>query len=70
VILLSDAVHNAGPDPRLLAARLPRLDVLLEVDGEHDADLGADLARVGRGQVVPVRNHRDVAPGLNRILAG
>jgi Mg-chelatase subunit ChlD len=70
VILLSDAVHNAGPDPRLLAARLPRLDVLREVDGEHDADLGADLARVGRGQVVPVRNHRDVAPGLNRILAG
>ena len=28
VLLLSDCVHNAGPDPRPLAARLPRLDVL------------------------------------------
>jgi hypothetical protein len=28
VLLLSDCVHNAGPDPRPLATRLPRLDVL------------------------------------------
>ena len=28
VVLLSDCVHNAGPDPRPFAARLPRLDVL------------------------------------------
>lgn len=68
VILLSDAVHNAGPDPRLVAARLPRLDVLLEVEGEHDGELAADLARLGRGQLFPVRHHRDVAPALNRIL--
>lgn len=68
-ILLSDAVHNAGPDPRVVAARLPRLDVLVETDGEHDSDLAADLARVGRGHVLPVRHHRDVAPALNRILA-
>ena len=33
VLLLSDAVHNAGPDPRGVAARLPRLDVLLDVSG-------------------------------------
>jgi Mg-chelatase subunit ChlD len=68
-ILLSDAVHNAGPDPRPIAARYPRLDVLLQADGEHDADLAADLARLGRGLLLPVRGHRDVAPALNRALS-
>jgi uncharacterized protein with von Willebrand factor type A (vWA) domain len=33
VVLLSDCVHNAGPDPREIAARLPRLDVLIGVSG-------------------------------------
>jgi Mg-chelatase subunit ChlD len=68
-ILLTDAVHNAGPDPRLLAPRFGRLDLLLDVDGEHDRDLGSDLSRLGRGDVLPVRNHRDVAGALNRALA-
>jgi Mg-chelatase subunit ChlD len=68
-ILLSDAVHNAGPDPRLVAGRFPRLDVLLETDGEHDADLASDLGRIGHGEVLQVRHHRDVAPALNRVFA-
>jgi Mg-chelatase subunit ChlD len=68
-ILLSDAVHNAGPDPRLAAGRLPRLDALLEATGEHDADLAHDLARLGRGRVFSVQHHRDVAPALNEILS-
>ena len=68
-ILLSDAVHNAGPDPRLVAARFQRLDVLLQTDAEHDAELGGELARLGHGLVAPVRHHRDVAPALNRVLA-
>ncbi len=67
-ILLSDAVHNAGPDPRLVASRFPRLDVLLETDGEHDAELAADLARLGHGEVAMVRDHLQVAPALNRFL--
>jgi Mg-chelatase subunit ChlD len=67
-ILLSDAVHNAGPDPRLTASRVPRLHVLLQTDGEHDADLASDLARLGRGTLRPVRDHRDVAPALNAML--
>ena len=50
VLLLSDCVHNAGPDPRPAAARLPRLDVLLDTSGEDDVDLGRDLARAGRGR--------------------
>jgi Mg-chelatase subunit ChlD len=68
-VLLSDAVHNAGPDPRLLARRMPALHVLLETDGEHDAPLAADLARLGRGRLAPVATHRDVAPALNRLLS-
>ncbi|MQA14888.1 MAG: VWA domain-containing protein [Pseudonocardiaceae bacterium] len=69
-ILLTDAVHNAGPDPRTLARRFPELHVLLQTDGEHDAPLAADLARLGHGRIAPVHTHRDVAPALNRVLAG
>lgn len=53
VLLLSDCVHNAGPDPRPVAARLPRLDVLLDVTGEQDPDLARDLAWVAPGQAPP-----------------
>jgi Mg-chelatase subunit ChlD len=70
VLLLSDCVHNAGPDPRPTAARLPRLDVLLDTSGEHDADLGRDLARSGRGRARLVRDHRDVAGALAAIFSG
>jgi Mg-chelatase subunit ChlD len=70
VLLLSDCVHNAGPDPRSAAARLPRLDVLLDTSGEVDRELGRDLASTGRGLVRPVRDHRDVAPALGAIFAG
>jgi len=69
VVLLSDCVHNAGPDPRIDAARLARLDVLLDVSGEHDLELGRELARAGHGQLVRIRQHRDVAPGLTKVFA-
>jgi hypothetical protein len=68
-LLLSDCMHNAGPDPRGAAARLPRLDVLLDVSAAHDRDLARDLARQGRGRLRAVRDHRDVAPGLHEIFA-
>ncbi len=67
-VLLTDAVHNAGPDPRDTARRFAELHVLLETEGEHDAPLAGDLARLGRGRLAPVRTHRDVAPALNRFL--
>ncbi|PJJ55176.1 vWA domain-containing protein [Compostimonas suwonensis] len=70
VILLSDCVHNAGPDPRPLAARLPRLDVLLDVSGEKDVELGAELARKGHGTLQLIRTHRDVAPALSALFRG
>lgn len=69
VVLLSDCVHNAGPDPRPLAARLPRLDVLLDATGEKDIDLGRELAAAGRGTCRVVQGYRDVAPAVSRIFA-
>ncbi|MGK9269675.1 VWA domain-containing protein [Williamsia muralis] len=68
VLLLSDCVHNAGPDPRGVAARLSRLDVLLDTSGEHDLDLGRDLGIVGRGRCRVIRDHHDVAPALTSIF--
>ncbi len=70
VLLLSDCVHNAGPDPRFAAAALPRLDVLLDTSGEHDTDLGRDLARLGRGRLATVHTHRDVAPAVSTLFTG
>ncbi len=69
VVLLSDCVHNAGPDPRPLAARLARLDVLLDVSGEQDEDLARDLARLGHGRLRRIRAYTDVAPALSAIFA-
>jgi Mg-chelatase subunit ChlD len=68
VLLLSDCVHNAGPDPRLTAAQLPRLDVLLDTSGEDDVELGRDLARLGRGRLRLIRDHRDVAAALSPLF--
>jgi Mg-chelatase subunit ChlD len=69
VLLLSDCVHNAGPDPRPLAARLPRLEVLLDTTGEQDPELARDLARLGRGRLRNIRTYRDVDPALSEIFA-
>lgn len=68
VLLLSDCVHNAGADPRPFAAKLPRLDVLLDATGEKDIDLGRELASRGRGMCHVLRGHRDVAPAVSAIL--
>jgi Mg-chelatase subunit ChlD len=69
VLLLSDCVHNAGPDPRPFAARLPRLDVLLDTTGEQDRWLGGELARLGRGKLRLAGTYRDVAPALSSFFA-
>ena len=67
-VLLSDCVHNAGADPVPLAAGLDRLDILLDVSGEHDLLLAREMAHAGRGRFSPVRTHRDVAPALDAIF--
>ena len=68
VVLLSDCVHNAGPDPRPVAARLPRLDILLDTTGERDVELGRELARAGHGTLHLVRHFGDVAPAVSSIF--
>jgi hypothetical protein len=69
VLLLSDCVHNAGPDPRPWAARLPRVDVLLDCSEEHDLELARDIARLGRGRLATVRSYRAVAPAISGFFA-
>ena len=69
VLLLSDCVHNAGPDPRGAAAGLARLDVLLDASGEHDTELARDLARLGRGRLATIRTYRDVAPAVSGLFS-
>nr|WP_296768308.1 VWA domain-containing protein [Rhodococcus sp. (in: high G+C Gram-positive bacteria)] len=70
VLLLSDCVHNAGPDPRYVAAAIPRLDILLDISGEKDLELGRDLARLGHGRIRTVRTYRDVGPALTALFDG
>ena len=53
---------------RTAAARLPRLDVLLDTSGEDDVELGRDLARMGRGRIRLVRDHTDVARALTAVF--
>ena len=68
-ILLSDVVHNAGPDPRQVARRFDHLHVLVETVGTHDRELAEQIARLGHGTAAPVRSFRDVAAAVNEMLA-
>lgn len=67
-ILFSDCVHNAGPDPRVIAAQLPRLDLLIDASGENDVDLGQQLADAGHGMACLVRDHRQVSRAISSIF--
>ncbi len=68
VLMISDCVHNAGPDPVSVARCMPRLDVLVDVSGEHDLDVARSVARAGRGMALPVRGHRDVVAAVGRCF--
>jgi len=70
IVLLSDCVHNAGPDPRLAARAAPPTHVLLERNGEHDTWLGERIARVGGGLLRVVDTLGDVVPALTAVLGG
>ncbi len=69
IVLLSDCVHNAGPDPRSMARRAPITHVLLEQTGEYDAWLGERIARAGGGRYRAVSELTQVAPALSFLLA-
>lgn len=70
VILFSDCVHNAGPDPASAARRLQRVDVLVDVSAEHDLDMARSIARAGQGLAIPVRDHRSAAVAVSRCFGG
>ena len=61
---------NAGPDARSLAARLSRLDILLEATGEKDVELGREVAARARGLCRVIHGYRDVSPAVSEIFAG
>ena len=69
IVLLSDCVHNAGPDPRTAARVAPPTHELLERTGEHDAWLGERIARASGGRFRSVHALRDVAPALTALLS-
>lgn len=69
IVLLSDCVHNAGPDPRDAARKAPTTHVLLERTGEHDAWLAERIARTGGGRYRSVTSLLEVAPSLDALLA-
>ena len=50
--------------PASSATGTPRLDVLIDVSGESDIELGRELAHYGHGRAYVIRDHRDVAPSL------
>ncbi len=64
------ACTTPGPTREPFAARLPRLDILLDTTGEQDPELARDLARLGRGRLRQVRTYRDVAPALSDFFTG
>lgn len=68
IVLLSDCVHNAGPDPRPLAFGGPRIDVLLDVSEEHHERVGRDLARVSGGHYRPVATAAQVPSALSALF--
>jgi Mg-chelatase subunit ChlD len=68
IVLLSDCVHNAGPDPRNAARAAPTTHVLLERTGEHDAWLAQGIARAGGGRYRTVTTIGEVAPALDALL--
>jgi Mg-chelatase subunit ChlD len=67
-VLLSDCVHNAGPDPRGFVGRAGRLGVLLDATDEHDSDLAADLSRLGGGRLRVVRSPDDVPTAVRGLF--
>jgi len=70
-VLISDGQYTVGHDPRKAAARFPSLHVLHTLAAERTArpvgfwitplrQVGADVARVGSGRLIPVRSFEEL----------
>jgi Mg-chelatase subunit ChlD len=59
-LLITDGVYTVGPDPVPLAARFPRLFVLLTEDYKMNPGLCRSMADQARGDVFPVKSFQEL----------
>jgi Mg-chelatase subunit ChlD len=74
VILMSDCLCTAGPDPATAMTRIDRLDVLCPVPAGTEPDPASiaaaeRLARLGGGISRPVRTLAEIPAALTRLLS-
>ncbi len=68
-ILLSDGAYNKGGDPRYLCRQFEKLHVINLPGGKKWGErVCKDLARLGGGRYVVVRNYNEVPRALMKIL--
>ena len=68
-ILLTDGAYNKGDDPRYLCRQYEKLHVINLPGGKKWGErVCKDLARLGGGRYVVVRNYNEVPRALMKIL--
>lgn len=67
-LLITDGVYTVGGDPVPLAARFPRLFVMLTEDYKTDEDRCRRMARLGRGELFRVRHFDDMPARMLEIV--
>ena len=67
-ILFTDGVYNKGKDPRYLAREFKKLHVINLPGKKWGMRVCQDLARLGAGKYVAVRNYEEAPRALMRIL--
>jgi Mg-chelatase subunit ChlD len=59
-IVITDGHYTVGKDPRELAARYPKLFVIMIEDYDAKPDVCEDLARLGRGKMYKVADFTEI----------
>jgi Mg-chelatase subunit ChlD len=59
-IVITDGHYTVGGDPRELAARYPKLFVIMMEDYDSKLDLCEDLARLGKGRMYKVADFIEI----------
>jgi Mg-chelatase subunit ChlD len=71
-ILITDGNYNRGENPLDIAKKYPKLNVIA-IPSENDADRGIEvcreLAKIGNGKVISVKNYKDIPRALIDLLA-
>jgi MoxR-like ATPase len=69
-IVITDGHYTVGGDPRELAARYPKLFVIMIEDYDAKPDLCEDLARLGKGKMYKVADFTEIPKILYDALRG